>query len=678
MVEFYGWESIRGFVAEAMDRSRVKNARTPPILILVGPNGYGKTELLEHLASTYMGSSPAVRLDFARYPDATPAQVMLAIGRPLEDRVRGVGSARLPLLMMGISAIALRRDGAGSLADQLTRRLREGDGVSGGTVTSLTGNAARLLPSPEQQALVTEGGAAIGWLVDRFRARQLGRRLDWYARSGNPDCLDHSGVGPLLALRDSWEASLNAGDAQGRDARLHVWRVLCRALLADLRAFPGAGWTHGERTTNCLLLLDNAGVAVGREFLEMLAETRSKAVEGTDPLVVVAAQATRPALQPEVGPLRDSADPGLSYPDWLAAASASKDPVSSWYPVRLAELRLGHVREIVSSHVLGKAENDAKFIYAFTGGHPGAARELARVLAAVPDPLPADFDPRTIVSRSLENTLLDMVRPPGLTDDDLAAMAVFSLTWRPRPKAGDRVFRSLAWCDAKELDVQERFLDLMWARAGDSFEIEIRPLYRRLLARWLARDPDRWQDAHNSFLTYYRTEQGNDPVAVCYHRLALTTMPALDGLHVVAQYLREQFERLGDRTVHGEPCPADLRAEEWNAMLAAITTAPNRFVEADVERQGRGQVPLLRRDPREVVRRIDRAGARDDPLGIITRLVAARWLHSDLLSDPTRKTAYLLADEYLELARITPGDAEVFYTEASGYRNIIREWEDSW
>jgi ABC-type nitrate/sulfonate/bicarbonate transport system ATPase subunit len=98
-------------VAEALDRSRNKNIATPPIMIVVGSAGYGKTELLEHLAQTHRGSSPTVRLDFAGNPDVTPTQVMLAIGRPLGEHVPGVGSVRFPLLMTGISAITLREDG---------------------------------------------------------------------------------------------------------------------------------------------------------------------------------------------------------------------------------------------------------------------------------------------------------------------------------------------------------------------------------------------------------------------------------------------------------------------------------------------------------------------------------------------------------------------------------------
>jgi hypothetical protein len=673
VAEFQGWERISGCVEEALDRSPAKNAVTPPIMILVGPGGYGKSELLASLESTFKGRSPTVRLDFAGNPDATPVQVMYAIERPLEERIRGVGSARFPLLMAGIAAITLRGDGRGSVADQLAERLGAG-GAAGGAVKGLAANAAKLLPSPDQQALVGEGGAVVGWLVDRVRARQLGKMLDWYARSGNPDGADGSDYGALLALRDRWRESQDASDAEAcRKARLRVWRVLCRAFLADLRVFPKAGWLHGERTTNCLLLLDNADAPVGREFLEMLAETRMRATEGADPLVVVAAHGRRPAVQPAVGQATDSSDEKLSYQGWLKAASASQTPLPPWYPVRLAELSLGQVREIVGSHVLSKAEHDAKFTHAVTGGHPGAVRELARVLAAVSDPLPADFGPRVLVNRAVEDTLLRVVCPPSLSDDDLAAMAVFGLTLRPQLKAGNSVFRSLTWTSMKELDVLERFQDLMWVRAGDAFEIL--PLYRWLLARWLARDSGRWRDAHDGFLAHYRR---HDPIAMRYHQLALTTMTSPDNLHEVVNYLAGQFARLGDRMTEGQRVPADLTAKEWNDMLAAITTAPNRLVEADADRQQVGAASILPHDPWEVVRRIDQAGQLEGLPRIITRLVAARWLHNDLVFDPKRKTALLLAEEYLELARITPGDAEVFYAEARRYRKIVREWEDSW
>ena len=146
------------------------------------------------------------------------------------------------------------------------------------------------------------------------------------------------------------------------------------------------------------------------------------------------------------------------------------------------------------------------------------------MLAGISDPLPANFDARTVVSRQEADTLISMVCPSSLSEADLAAMAVFGLTLRPRLKAGDSVFRSLAW-NVKELDVRERFHDLMWVRGGDTFEI--RPLYRWLLTRWLARDSDRWRDAHECFMSHYRTGPRYEPTAERYHQLSLITMSSL-------------------------------------------------------------------------------------------------------------------------------------------------------
>ena len=67
------------------------------------------------------------------------------------------------------------------------------------------------------------------------------------------------------------------------------------------------------------------------------------------------------------------------------------------------------------------------------------------------------------MSRQEADTLISMVCPASLSKPDLAAMAVFGLTLRPRLKAGDSVFRLLAW-NVKELDVRERFHDLMWVQ----------------------------------------------------------------------------------------------------------------------------------------------------------------------------------------------------------------------
>ena len=86
----------------------------------------------------------------------------------------------------------------------------------------------------------------------------------------------------------------------------------------------------------------------------MLAETRLKAIDRADSLVVVAAQGTRRALRLQMG------RPGLGgrgtgYQEWLKATLSPEIPMSPSYPVLLVWLSLGHVRDIVSSHVLRKS-----------------------------------------------------------------------------------------------------------------------------------------------------------------------------------------------------------------------------------------------------------------------------------------------------------------------------------
>jgi hypothetical protein len=659
----YGRERIRRFVADALGRTANRDMPTPPIMIVTGPAGYGKTSLLAGLADDHKGSSPTAWLDFAGNPDATPMQVMVAIANSMGIRGSG-GSVRFPLLMMGISAITLDGDSMHSLADQLNARLRSG-GPSGQASTPVAEDAARLLPFADGRALIPEGGAG-SRLGDALWRRQLGERLDWYARNRVPGRSDHSAYGPLLALHDRWAKFQAAHD---EEARRDVWRVLCRALLADLRTYAKATLWRGARTSNCLLLLDNADAPIGRAFLEELAEARRRTAEGPDPLLVVAAQETRPRLQPAAGVPQASADEDLSYREWASAARDREVPVSPWYPVQLTGLSLGHVRDVVASHVLRTSEKDAQFTYMVTGGHPCAVRELARMLAAIPDPLPPGFDLRALVNREAEDTLLDMVRPRNLRDADLDAMAVFGITLRPRLAPGNSALRSLGWAGVSELDVRDRFLDLMWARE-DEGAFTIQPLYRWLLTRWLARDRDRWQVTHEAFLAHYRASQGQDLDAVLYHELALTTMSAPGSLHHVVRSLAREFERT-DGPNNGQ----------WNDLLAAVTTAPNRLVQADAEYQAPYVATMLPHDIWEVIQRLEGTWERGDDSGLlktVARLVAARWLFNDPLFDPKRKAALPLAEGYRELARMTPGNAEVFYRQASKFRTIEREWEDSW
>jgi hypothetical protein len=222
------------------------------------------------------------------------------------------------------------------------------------------------------------------------------------------------------------------------------------------------------------------------------------------------------------------------------------------------------------------------------------------------------------------------------------------LTPELRQVACSSVFRYLSWPDVDVRDVRDLLLGLMWAEETPGNELVVRPLPRLLLTRRLARDDGLWRDVHQGYLSHY--SGARNTVAVQYHYLALATLPGPGNLGEVAGYLDAEL--------------APKRpAAEWNAMLGAITAAPNRLDPVG--------------DQRDAVKQLAGRGEPGDRLRAVTRLVAARWLAGDRLFDPAHRLARLVADEYFELARLVEADTEVFYMESNRFRRIASEWEDT-
>ena len=657
--ELYGRGRIARFVTDALDRSGKRD--TPPLMLMIGIGGSGKTAVLDHLEADNKASWPTARLDFALKPDATPAQIMLAIGTQLQRGARGVGKIQIPLLEIGICALTLDRDSSLSLEEQLDKRLSSG--LNGDSLASVASGAATLLPSPEQ-AVINQAGKFLGWIVDSSKRRRLSDRVDWYKQNFDPG--NGTSRGPLLELYARWGIAV---DDQERDevrsnARRDVWHALCRAFLADLRnEIDRATVRHDKRTANCLLLLDNADTGIGVEFLETLAECRSEAADQTDPLLVVAAQRTRPKLRPPVGRSVGVGETRFSYATLRAATVDPENPATPWYPVLLTGLSIQNLEKLVSSHLLGSPWRDWQFVHEVTGGHPAAVAKLAKVLRhAQPD-----SDLRALVTSPLEDALLTALRRP-LENRDLDAMAVFGATLSPGPGPAARVFAALDW-SVNELDVKDRFLDLMWACDETAFTIH--PLPRLLLTRWLAREASLWDKVHQAFLAYYRANEASAPAPVSYHALALITSLSGGGLDAIAAHL--------DGRLPGAPGGRDKTqsARQWDDSLWDITAAPNRFRQSVAELADTIHTPDLFREPRDVVTQLAGISMAGDRQRIVARLLAALWLYKDRLFDPKHTLAELIAHEYLQLAQVTSGDNEVFYGRASHFRNIAHNWEDS-
>ncbi|HEX4829482.1 MAG TPA: hypothetical protein VH478_00125 [Trebonia sp.] len=623
-------------------------------MLLIGPAGSGKTAVLDRLKSDHEFAAPIARLDFARKPDATPLQVMLDVASSLRPGVPRVGTIAFPLLSMGIIAITLDPDNAQSPAEQLDARLS--GGISGKSLAGVAAQLGTLLPDPRQQAMASEVGTVLGWVVDGIKGRQRGQRLDWYSR--NFDRGDGTRNGPLLELHERWRTAIaDPDDDARRVARGDVWRALCAALLADLRAeFDHASWRHGLRTVNCVALLDNVDTAAGAEFVVALADCRGQLPDETDPLLVVAAQGSRPR-HPQVGRPVEAADPRLEFAAWRDRARDPEALASPWYPVQLTELSRENVEKIVTSHVLGSAWQDAQFVHALTGGHSASAWELARVLGQPH----ASADVRDLVTAGVTDGLLRGLRPARLTDEQLDAMAVFGATLRPAPRAGRGAFKYLQWRNAAQLDISGLLLDLMWA-SEDAGGLAIRPMPRRLLSHWLARDPELWEAVHQGYLAHYRA--AGDHESQQYHLLALTTTLAAGSVAPVAAYLDGQLDR--------------RPAADWDRLLDAITAAPNRLWQACQERLAAGldAGPDLRGHPRPVVLGAAGGGKRAERPDIVARLVAGLWLFKDPLLDPRQRLARLVGQAYQALADIAPGDTGVFDVRARHFLDIALKWED--
>jgi hypothetical protein len=664
-VELYGRGRVLRFVTDALERSGERD--TPPLVLMTGPRGSGKTVLIDRIETDNKAGWPTARLDFALKPDATPAQIMLAIGTELHRHTPLVGKIQIPLLGMGISALTLDSNKSSSPEEQLDGRLRTGR--IGTSFASVAADAAKLLPSPEQQAMLTEAGALLGWIVDGFKGRQLGARMAWYKRNFDPG--DGTRYGPLLELYARWCIAVNdreKAEVRG-NARRDVWRALCEAFLADLRSeFDRATLRHDKRTANCLLLLDNTDATIGVEFLETLAECRRLAMDQTDPLLIVAAQRIRPKLRPPVGPPIGAAEEKLSYAVLRTATRDPEAPAAPWYPVRLTELSVENLEKIVTSHLLSSSWHDQQFVHEVTGGHSAAVERLAGVLRRARP----GSDLRDLVTPVVEDSLLEDLRPARLDDRSLGAMAVFGATLHPQPNPAAKVFAVLGWADVNELDVRDRFLDLMWA--SDEGGFTIRPLPRLLLTRWLARDASMWDDVHEAFLAHYRPRETSDPDPVCYHQLALITSLPGNGLDAIAAHLDR---RLPDAaTGVSRDWDKVSSARRWEESLSGITTAPNRLRQSVSELAAKIGTPDLHPEARDVVMQLAGISVAGDRRRIVARLLAGLWLYNDRLFDPKHTLAGLIAREYLQLAQVTPGDNEVFYGRASHFRQIAREWED--
>jgi hypothetical protein len=163
-----------------------------------------------------------------------------------------------------------------------------------------------------------------------------------------------------------------ASAANDTNGQREATELLWAAFLADLRHGFRHGRRAGERSFNCIILLDNVDTPEGVTFLEELVAARRKQTayqrQDADPLTVVAT--SRGTLVERVIEFGDSTGDGDWLDEWWHTAmldDLSGDEVSNM--VAAVELRRGSRRRVTA------------MIYQFTQGHPSSTQLLLDVVA---------------------------------------------------------------------------------------------------------------------------------------------------------------------------------------------------------------------------------------------------------------------------------------------------------
>lgn len=633
---------------ECLDRPRGTD-RPLPVIALLGPRGCGKTEVLEHLAAK------------CRLQGAQPFAPVLDIG---DAAIGRRGWQVLAWLAYQLTATSWPQFGRLRFPRfTLGRLIVEGNVLAEGpeqteaAIESLLRESAKLRQAAQNVADLTAQLPQLlgvtGWV-----GRLLGLLGSWLISSRLMVRLRfHTGMaffGEALQQRanggfPALVALSRMSRQTGQPNQDTLDRVLCEAFLADLAEV----YSHGFRPRNCLVLLDNIDDSggVGQAFVTALSAAKTRQGNPRDPLVaVVTSRRTTPVTPllsaegvqavPLEGWLRPDHD--ASYQDWLAHR---RSPRSWLYPLRLADLDEDTVAEVARA-TFPAEDAVAGFVHSLTRGHPWGVRHVLATLEAISSPdgtarNVAHFDEHAL------RAVLDAQCPGrGAALGDAAVDDLLLEDLAPRRLAG-RLFGSAAALDvvtaeqaglAGRLALETELTHRFWLVPGpDPQRPALHPWLRRLLLRKLAATQD-WAVTHRSLR------------AVC----ADGTVPAVhcdlaaERVAEVVDWLDAAFSRL----VTG----SGASAQSWITDFNTITSAAQQDLHG-----------LSAMDRYEyLLGKFRRDDASDQWLTILT-LVAARWIWSDPLGDPTLTLSSILKTGFDTMALKCPPGQVKLVEEATFY-----------
>ncbi|MFJ8887908.1 hypothetical protein ACIRJR_31510 [Streptomyces sp. NPDC102402] len=674
--ELYGREAIfgddglaarlTGLTPHGSRRVVCEHRDDPPVAVLTGGRGMGKTAVLKQLRHLYREITPIALVDCeAVLPPADPGPgwtpvtaVLPELATQLTARVHAARPVQFPRLSLGLVAVAsvswrqedesrAQRD-LQSLGPVLATLDSRSDAATGWVTKVLTKLAAAAFDSVAPVAgLVAE--ATVETVLEETFSRSQRRSAQWYGTYA------HAGGNGRVGLRQ-----LAVDFERGGDLRRRAEDRLVLALVADLvQAYRGVA--RGARRGRPVLLLDNAHTALGRHLVEPLLRRRT---DGERDQIAVFASSR----------VRDHA--GLSHavrrrlPEVAHASHWARgtEVTSGILAVGLTSLDAAHVRSALDRHdPRGRTPAGlARGVHRLTGGRPLGVELLAQAAGQAPDPgslvpgalldstvaLREDRSPVRVAEELLERLL------PGQRLDVLSVLAAAHGEGSARLLATTRLRGQ-----SLDGDVALRVRDLLraedWQVGPEHFVAD--PLLRALLLHRLRFQDDDppyyavWRAVHETLRSAYAAAGGSGP-----HRLYQDMV--LGGTEACVTQLRVQF--------------AHPDVTQWIDALRFIASAP-------FPRPPGGTGP----DPRRAVA-LGRAVTTDEERAALAglderaaelhlqlrRLLHAVWLLSDPLALPDEEVIDKMAHELRQLSGRHPTGHAELWDAATHWPRDLRDW----
>ncbi|MFB7846641.1 MULTISPECIES: hypothetical protein [unclassified Streptomyces] len=673
--ELYGREAIfgndglaarlTGLTPYGSARVAYEHPADPPVAVLTGGRGMGKTAVLKQLRHLYREVTPVALVDCEAVlppedpgPGWTPVTGALPqLAAQLTARVRAARPVQFPRLSLGLVAVAsiswtrgdetrAQRD-LQSLGPLLATVDGRGDAAAGWVTKVLTKLAASAFDSVAPMAgMVAE--ATVETVMEESFSRFQRRSADWYGR------YPHAGGNGRVGLRQ-----LAVDFERGGDLRRRAEDHLVLAMAEDLvRAYGGLA--RGARRGRPVLLVDNAHVPLGRQLVGPLLRQRAA---GTHDRIAVFATSR----------VRDHE--GLAHavrrrlPEVAHASHWSRGTgvTSGILAVELTPLDPEQVRSAFDRHdPQGRTRAGlARGVHRLTGGRPLAVELLA--LAAGRSPDPGSLVPGSLLdavvevredrapARVADELLARLVPGPAQRLDHLGVLAAAHGEDSARLLAENRLGRS-----ASDGDVALRMRDALradgWPVGPGHFVAD--PLLRALLLHRL-RFQDDDHPSHGVWQAVHVTLRG-----------AYAPGGRLPGV----PHLLHQKLVLGD----AEACVAHLRLRfdepdvlGWLGSLRFIVSAPYPRAPGSTGPDPRRAVALGRADhapPRGLEPPAAELHTR------LRRLLHGLWLLSDPLALPDEEVIDKMAHELRQLSGRHPTGNSDLWDAAKHWPRDIRAW----